>query len=242
MIPRLIEELQVRQKQGDPTVDLHRLARLEWIYLDLLDGHPVSAQTFRKLLQDNPEYFINLLSLIYRPRTDTEDAIREYSEEQRRRAGKAYQLLLSWKDVPGSRDDGTVDELTLLDWIKAARSLAQERGLLEVCDSRIGEVLAYARGESDESWPCIPVRDALEEISVNSEEILKGFSVGIFNKRGLVTRSLREGGDQERDLARTFRAFARCLPGRVGQDGGGPSSHREELRGRRPPRGRAANA
>ena len=168
---------------------------------------------FRKLLQDNPEYFINLLSLIYRPRTDTEDAIREYSEEQRRRAGKAYQLLLSWKDVPGSRDDGTVDELTLLDWIKAARSLAQERGLLEVCDSRIGEVLAYARGESDESWPCIPVRDALEEISVNSEEILKGFSVGIFNKRGLVTRSLREGGDQERDLARTFRAFADACQG-----------------------------
>ena len=127
MLPRLIEELQVRQKQGDPTVDIHRLARIEWIYLDLLDGHPVSAQTFRNLLRDNPEYFVNLLSLIYRPRSDTEDAIQEYSEEQKRRAGKAYQLLLSWKDVPGSRDDGTVDDLALLEWIKAARSLARER-------------------------------------------------------------------------------------------------------------------
>ncbi len=214
MIPRLIEELQSRQKQGDPTVDLHRLARLEWIYLDLLDGHPVYPKTFRNLLRDNPEYFIDLLSLIYRPRRDSEDAFQEYSEEHKRRAGKAYQLLLSWKDVPGSRDDGTVDELTLLDWIKTARSLAQERGLLEVCDSRIGEVLAYHdRGESDGSWPCIPVRDALEEISQDSEEILGGFSVGIFNKRGLVTRSFREGGDQERDLARTLRAFADACQG-----------------------------
>jgi transcriptional regulator with XRE-family HTH domain len=213
MIPRLIEELQVRQKQGDPTVDLHRLARLEWIYLDLLDGHPVSAQTFRNLLRDKPEYFVELLSLIYRPRHASEDAIQECSEEEKRRAGKAYQLLLSWKDVPGSRDDGTVDELMLFDWIKAARSLARERGLLEVCDSRIGEVLAYAPSESDGSWPCIPVRDALEEISLDSEEILSGFSAGIFNKRGLITRSLREGGDQERDLARTFRAFADACQG-----------------------------
>lgn len=213
MIPRLIEELQSRRKQGDPTVDLHRLARTELLYLDLLDGHPVSAQTFHGLLRDKPEYFVDLLSLAYPSRHDSEDAIQEYSEEKKRRAGKAYQLLLSWKDLPGSRDDGTVDELTLLDWIKAARSLARERDLLEVCDSRIGEVLAYAPGESDGSWPCIPVRDALEEISLDSEEILSGFSVGVFNKRGLVTRSLREGGDQERDLARRFRAFADACQG-----------------------------
>ena len=74
-------------------------------------------------------------------------------------------------------------------------------------------MLAYAPGDSDGSWPCIPVRDALEEISLDSEEILNGFSVGIFNKRGLVTKSLREGGDQERDLAGTFRALADACQG-----------------------------
>jgi hypothetical protein len=85
--------------------------------------------------------------------------------------------------------------------------------LLEACDSRIGEVLAYAPGEPDGSWPCIPVRDALEEFSRDSKEIFRGFSAGIFKKRGLVTKSLREGGDQERGLAKAFRSFADACQG-----------------------------
>ena len=80
------------------------------------------------------------------------------------------------------------------------------RGLLEVCDSRIGEVLAYAPGEPDGSWPCIPVRDVLEDME--AEEIFQGLGAGIYNKRGLYSKSLREGGAQERDLANKYLAFA----------------------------------
>jgi hypothetical protein len=67
----------------------------------------------------------------------------------------------------------------LLEWVKKARALANDRGLLEVCDARIGEVLAYSPEESDGSWPCIPVRDALEEIG--TDEVFSGFGAGIYN-------------------------------------------------------------
>jgi hypothetical protein len=206
-IPRLIQELQ-RREQDDPRVDLHRLAKLEWVYLGLLDGHPVSPTALHKLLRDEPESFVEVLGLIYRPKSQPVGTVKEYSEDEKRRAENAYRLLLSWRDVPGSRDGRTVDERTLLGWIHKARSLAEQRGLLESCDSRIGEVLAHAPGEADGSWPCIPLRDVLEEIGADSEEIFQGLGVGILNKRGMYEKTLREGGAQERNLARDYRAYA----------------------------------
>jgi hypothetical protein len=117
-------------------------------------------------------------------------------------------LLASWKDVPGCQNGQTVDEDELLRWIQEARALAKQRGLLEVCDSRIGEVLAHAPGEADGSWPCIPVRDVLEEISADSDKILRGWGGGLINKRGPYWKSFGEGGAQDQELAKTYRAFA----------------------------------
>ena len=167
-ISPLFQELERRREQNDPGVDLLRLARLESGYLGLLDAHSISPATLHKLLRDEPGFFVEVLGLIFRPRNEPAEAAREYSEEEKRRAENAYRLLMSWKDVPGSQDGRTVDEKALREWIQKARSLADQRGLREVCESRIGEVLAYAPEEADGSWPCIPVRDMLEEIGDDS--------------------------------------------------------------------------
>jgi hypothetical protein len=71
----------------------------------------------------------------------------------------------------------------------------------------IGELLACHDGrESNGSWPCIPIRDALEEIGTG--DVFNGFEVGIFNKRGPYRKSPTEGGEEERDLAKRYRAWA----------------------------------
>ena len=64
----------------------------------------------------------------------------------------------------GDRDDddiifpqGRVNEKDLFAWITIARKLAEECGRLEPCDSRIGQVLAYAPEDPDGTWPCEPV-------------------------------------------------------------------------------------
>ena len=117
-IPPLIQELQRRREQGDPGVDLLRLARLESSYLGLLDGHPASPTTLHKLLRDEPTFFVEVLGMIFRPRNEAAEAVKEYSEEEKRRAENAYRVLLSWQEVPGSRDGRTVDEKVLRDWIE----------------------------------------------------------------------------------------------------------------------------
>jgi hypothetical protein len=206
-IPRIVQELQKRaaQVQGDG-VDPDRLARIELFYLELLNGYPVSPVTLYSKLQVDPEFFVEVVALAYPSTNQTAETDEAMPERKRMPDLNAYRLLMSWCDLPGARADGTIDERALWMWVRKARALAESRGLQEACDRRIGEVLAYAPNEDDRSWPSIPVRDALEEI--DTDEVLDGFLVGILNKRGGVSKSMREGGAQERELAEKYRRFA----------------------------------
>ena len=208
-IDLLFQELQKGVQQQDPRVDINRLAKLEWACLALLDGYPSSPTTLHRLLRDEPAFFVQVLGLCFRPKNQPPKDEEEFSEKENLAAQNAYRLLMDWEIVPGSRDGGTVDEKELLAWIKEARALAEKGDLLEICDSRIGQVFAHSPKEVDGSWPCIPVRDALEEIGIDATDaVFSGFSVGIYNKRGTFSKSLREGGAQERALAETYRGFA----------------------------------
>jgi hypothetical protein len=113
---------------------------------------------------------------------------------------------MSWETVPGSDEKGMVDEKGVLAWVQRARELAEERGLLEICDSRIGEVFARDLERPGEAWPSVAVRDVMEEIG--TEELFNGFCVGVFNRRGMFSKSPTEGGAQERALAKKYQEFA----------------------------------
>jgi hypothetical protein len=62
----IFQELQTRVKAKDPKVDAERVAKLEWGYLGLLDGHPASPVVLHSILSDNPQFFVDLLGLIFR--------------------------------------------------------------------------------------------------------------------------------------------------------------------------------
>ena len=69
--------------------------------------------------------------------------------------------------------------------------------------------MARAPYGEDGVFPCEPVRNVLE--AINSEAMLRGFSIGCFNKRGMHSRGVFDGGEQERELASSYRANARAL-------------------------------
>ncbi|MEQ9618879.1 MAG: helix-turn-helix transcriptional regulator [Deltaproteobacteria bacterium] len=200
-----IQEL-FKKLQSDPDIDVQRLARLEWRYLNLLDGRDVFPKTLQNSLQTEPGFFAFILSKIYRSRNEQTDLGEPPTEEQSAIATNAYTLLYNWKTLPGTLDNNTINEHELVDWVKKAREICNETGHIEVCDVQIGELFAHAPEECDGSWPCIPVRNIIEEIA--SEELEEGFEIGIVNKRGTVWRSLIEGGEKERDLAKKYHDYA----------------------------------
>jgi transcriptional regulator with XRE-family HTH domain len=198
----LIQELQNLAQAGDARVDVDRVAALEWTYLALLDGHPTGPTTLHTLLEQRPEFFVEILKIIF-PRSDEPEAERpELSEGERSRALQGYRLLNSWQRVPGSGPDGSVDGDALRRWVSSVQTLAGNEARREVADHRVGNVFAYAPREADGTWPCIPVRDAIEEFG--SEALADGFEVGIMNNRGAYWKAPDEGGSQERARARQY--------------------------------------
>jgi transcriptional regulator with XRE-family HTH domain len=205
-VQKLITWLQSITATEDSPVDESRLAAIEWGYQGLLEGTPASPVTLHRMLQRNPEFFAEVLGAIYRKKSEAATADQPPSDQDQAQGETAYRLLNSWHAVPGTEEDGQVNPDALMNWVKSARQLCQEQDRLEVCDIQLGNVLAYSPKEADGTWPCVAVRDVIEE--VESETLARGFEIGIFNKRGSYMKSHTEGGAQEWGLAQKYQAWA----------------------------------
>ena len=188
-------------------MDQQRLATLEWAYLPFLNERsPTRPKTLHAWLGRDPGFFADALKVCFHPRSEPKEERRALTEQESARAHHAHTLIKSWTTLPGARDDGTIDSTVLQTWVNTARQLCRDADRLEVCDNAIGELLAQSPTEIDGSWPCIAVREVLEQSE--GAKMLEGFHVGILNKRGGVWRSLTEGGKQEREIAETYNLYA----------------------------------
>lgn len=197
-----IQEL-FRLLQSDQAVDTQQLASLEWGFLPLFDNHRASPKALHDWMQRDPHLFTEVVSLAFRSRNEPKKE-GELSEDKKTRARLAYDLIKTWRTVPGTLENGVVDGAFLLQWVRSAREECGKMGRLEICDVLIGEVLAYAPVEADGVWPCVAVREVIEQ--VDSNEIARGFQIGIFNKRGAHFKA--PGGSLERELAQRYRDYA----------------------------------
>ena len=114
--------------------------------------------------------------------------------------------------IPGRTEQGVVDYEALTIWVNEARRLCTERGRGEIGDDMIGQLLSRAPVGDDGIWPCEPVRELLEQI--NSQNMGNGFAVGTHNLRGVTSRSVFDGGTQERTLSGEFRRPANGIGAR----------------------------
>ena len=204
----IFKELNKREDVAKET-----LLELETLYLPLLTrgGAQVGVPHLEEELAINPESFIQLLKWLYKPKDEDRQRKEQegLSEEQIQNAARrADQMLEAWTKIPGMQENGTIDETELRDWIKAARALAEECGRLEVADIHIGRLLAKCPEDSP-NWPARTIFQVIEDI--NTEQLKKGYSNGMFNKRGVTIRGAFDGGGIERDRAEYFGELASSL-------------------------------
>ena len=131
------------------------------------------------------------------------------TEEQRIRSHLSIDLLHGWRNPPGINENGSLNPEKLRSWISRAHELACASGRGEIADHHIGQVLVYYPSGADGAWPHETLRGLLEDLE--SDDIEDGISTGIYNGRGVVTRSIGEGGAQERAIAERYRDLARIL-------------------------------
>src|SRR5205807_540924 len=88
-----------------------------------------------------------------------------------------------------------------------ARDLARKADREVITNQQIGQMLAYAPTDAEDSaWPTRPVRDVIEECA--SDEIERGISISRFNMRGVFRKTMYEGGSEERAFAAQYRTWA----------------------------------
>jgi hypothetical protein len=193
-------------------LDSQQIAQLEMLYLGFLtdlDTEKRPKQLF-KILANNPDFFVEIVSLIYF--RDDHEKGKEHTEEElhlrHKKLESAMKLLESWREIPGVGQDGQVDKIKLRNWVSAARTKAQECKMTYGVDSEIGNLLAcYPRNNT--SWPPDEVCEIID--TLNSDAITSHFETETFNSRGVSVRSAYEGGAQERNLADYFEKMAKSI-------------------------------
>ena len=205
----MVAEL-LRRLEESGSVSEETIAGLEIPYVGLLRYDRPELALHRQMLR-SPSLFADMVSWAFKRSDDQADSAVEESPRQYR-AMWAFDLMRQVKGLPGQLPDGTIDQSALENWVREARRLCTERARQVIGDEQIGQLLANAPSGADGIWPCEPVRDLLD--SLGSYHTGVGFTVGKLNLRGVVSKGVYGGGDQERTLAARYRADAEQLAAR----------------------------
>lgn len=187
--------------------DVERLARYEFVFFRLIEDHRQPRALFASLSRD-PALFVDLVSRVYRGRNEPR---RRLSEQEEALAHLAWWVLQHWRGLPGRREDETVDGEHLKRWVRDARLAFADTDRADIGDEQIGQVLAASPPGNDTIWPAEPVRDILE--TIGSTSIETGVHVGAVSDRGVTSRGVFEGGQQERAFAARYRQWAKQTAG-----------------------------
>lgn len=196
-------EMALKELRTRSDVERTAVAELEYAYLPLI-RHKSESLTIYSLLASDPEMFVDMLSRAFRSKNERED--QPITDEMKANARTSYSLLSEFKNVPGLKE-GNIDSDELAAWIIKVRDLAAARGLDEIGDQRIGFILAYAPQDPKEPfWPPTAVCKVIEAAA--AIHIERGFAIECFNKRGVFSKGINEGGNQERGLAEKYKGWA----------------------------------
>ena len=193
---------------GRPSVTKGEMAELEFSFIRALDRSKRGVPHIERMVTESPAAFVQAVALLSGREDDGQDPREWQVDDAERRdelAMAAYRLLENVKRVPGTDSQGRVDLDVLSRWTADARRLFRQHGRVAIGDERIGRLLSRSPFDADGSWPCRPVCEVLQTAA--RSDMVRGFENGVYVARGVVSRSLDEGGAQERELSRKYRSW-----------------------------------
>ena len=166
-----------------------------------------------KALAAQPDLFVQMLEWIYRPEDageGEETAAEDATPDVVRRAEACDGILRAWDGIPGDLAETPAErERTLATWVATVLDLAAKRRRSKVGLIKVAEVLARAPAAADGVWPAIAARELLE--GGRFPDLARHMTIARTNSRGMTSRGHLDGGDQEREMARTYREWAQKI-------------------------------
>lgn len=182
-------------------VPIADLASLEFGYFRILQ-HDREPRALNQALSSDPALFVNLVQRTYRGASDTN----LQSKSTNALTKHAWWVLDGWHGFPGQQEDGTLDQAVMDEWFIQARQQLSDLDRADIGDELIGGTFAYAPADVDGIWPPVPVRNLIE--STRNRNLERGIAIGRINSRGITSRGIYDGGDQERTLASQYKQWS----------------------------------
>ncbi len=203
-------------------VDKKKLAFIvEWPLMDFSYSYGKERpENLINTVNEKPEIFLELLKLAYKK----DDGSTENNNQPHEVSKRARQFFQMYVTSPDSRDDSSMNfytrvklpgmnEKDKLDsdkfrrWVSEVRELCKKHHRIRIGDSILGQLFVHAPiDDKDQSWPHQTVRDIIEKLK--NDKLDQEFIIGIINKRGVTSRGIYDGGEQERKLADKYKILA----------------------------------
>jgi hypothetical protein len=192
------------QNNAEPESNI--LFQIEWSYLPLLDRlHGLAPRTLERRLAEDPGFFCEVVQLVFLSVKENKPK-EEISEDRKRIATNAYDLLQKWKTPPGTTHDGSFEGPVLITWLDEAKRLSEASGHLRVALDQVGRVLAHSPTDPSGLWIH---KAAAEVLNDKDHELMRSaFTAELFNQRGVHGWS---AGEKERTLAAGYRQKAEAV-------------------------------
>lgn len=193
----------IKEISKDEKIDPSRLAMIEWFYMSLFRDGEIQPRILVNEVLKNPKFFCELICMMFKAHPPIDD---EFSKlpaaiiEQR--ALNAARLIDLVDTIPGQNSALDINRDELDAWVGQARDECAKKNRKVIGDQQIGQILSHSPIGKDNIWPHEAVRDILERYL--SHDIEKGIEISRFNQRRVTIRSLSEGGEQERKIAKEY--------------------------------------
>ncbi len=192
----------IKALQSNPEINEKDLLDIEWIYLSFFDEHiGVSPSTLEFGLASYPNFFSEVIQMIYRSKKISEEERKEPTNQEKAIAINALNLLDKWEIPPGKQKDNSFNEKEFKKWIDQVKEICRESGHLEVALLHAGKVLFYSPKDPSGFWINKIVAEELNRM--DADKLRSGFSNEVFNSIGF--HFIDPSGKSERGLAQGYK-------------------------------------
>jgi len=169
----------IKAIQADPLADTEKLSKVEWRYLQVLDGYSGAAPvTLWNQLSSSAEFVISAIRMVYKSKKpdwkapEAPDALIE----------NAWNLLHRWRTIPGVKD-GHFDVQVFTAWLDALMAEAKVSGHVDVAQMVVGRLLAHAPADAGGFWIDRNIAEVVERREFQG--LREAMSSEFFNSRGV---------------------------------------------------------
>ena len=192
-----------------------RVARMEYkFYPHLGYGREDDRISFINWwIGKDPAFYIQLHKNGYKTDDRHDDSPKDLDENSKQvNAQLSFEILwglnLGAQNFPWIKEDGQIEEDTLLKWIKDVRALAKEANRVRIVDSSIGQGLGHIVPKEGVK-PDESICNILKEIQ--NEVIFENFAIGRYNSRGVLCGDVDNRKYTTADLVEKYEKASREL-------------------------------